>query len=247
MQEPERPPLHPLAYEQIDQMLHRADLSHWTAIAEMRGSRYYPPDQLVPPRTPQHLLSHIRFYATTLFKTEADQYEQFRPDKRYQRWLSLLSDRVIARVKDALEKLESRDPMSLILGYHGLNWLEVETDLKAMLAAIVMQYDQGTAPSQVRGKPAAHPLAATNQTQGDTREPQSRKSGRLSSTITSQSAASKVDAYIKRSDKTQTQFAIRAGTTDKTIRKFRQTGTIRRSLLPGIATAMGTTTEELLK
>lgn len=74
-----------------------------------------------------------------------------------------------------------------------------------------------------------------------------RKRERLPSSVTSAAAARKVENYLAASELTQTQFAIRAGTTEKTIRKFRQTGQIRRSLLHGIATAMGTTTEELIK
>ena len=45
----------------------------------------------------------------------------------------------------------------------------------------------------------------------------------------------------------QTEFAIQANTTDKTIRKFRQTGKVKKSILDGIASAMGISKQELLR
>ncbi len=84
-----------------------------------------------------------------LFGTEADQYEQFRRDGRYPAWLSRLKDRVIARVKTALERLEDADPDAMILGYHGLTWSEIEQELSTVLWQIAVQYEHGVAPSQV--------------------------------------------------------------------------------------------------
>ena len=73
------------------------------------------------------------------------------------------------------------------------------------------------------------------------------KPQRLSATITSPTAAQKMQVYMNAHALGQTEFAIQAGTSDKTIRKFRQTGKIRRSILTGIASAMRITKEELLK
>ena len=73
------------------------------------------------------------------------------------------------------------------------------------------------------------------------------QSPRLSSQITSPSAARKMEAFMENKALNQTEFAIQAKTTDKTIRKFRQTGKVKRSILTGIASAMGITKEELLK
>jgi hypothetical protein len=70
---------------------------------------------------------------------------------------------------------------------------------------------------------------------------------RLSSQITSPSAARKMEAFMESNALNQTEFAIQANTSDKTIRKFRQTGTVKRSILTGIASAMGITKEELLR
>lgn len=70
---------------------------------------------------------------------------------------------------------------------------------------------------------------------------------RLSSQITSPSAVRKMEAFMESNALNQTEFAIRANTSDKTIRKFRQTGRVKRSILTGIASAMGITKEELLR
>lgn len=143
-----RPPLHPIACEQIDQLLHRVDQNHWPFITKMRGKTFYPPDEPVPPRTPQQLLSTIHWYASMLFKAEADQYEQFRSDERYPAWLSGLADRVIARVRKALDTLEEGEPKTLLMGYHGLSMIEVDLHLRQFLLEIRTQYEQGNAPGQ---------------------------------------------------------------------------------------------------
>ena len=69
---------------------------------------------------------------------------------------------------------------------------------------------------------------------------------RLPSTVDSPSAARKMEAYIKAKGIGLTEFANIAQITDRTLRSFRKTGKIRRSLLGQIAKAMGTTKENLL-
>lgn len=72
------------------------------------------------------------------------------------------------------------------------------------------------------------------------------KPARFSASLHRPSAAQSMEAYMKKKGLDQTEFAIQAGTTDKTIRKFRQTGTVKRSILVGIAKAMGISKDELL-
>ncbi len=69
---------------------------------------------------------------------------------------------------------------------------------------------------------------------------------RFSGQIKSETAARKLKAFMEKRGLGQTEFAIKANTSDKTIRKFLRTGSIKRSILTEIATAMGTTKEELL-
>jgi hypothetical protein len=143
-----RPPLHPIAREQIDQLLHRVDQQHWPNITKMRVKNFHPPDTPVPSPAPEILLGAIRCYATMLFGTEADQYDQFRPDGRYPAWLLRLAERTIAHVWSAVAKLEGWNQDEMLLGYHGLTKEKIEQDLKTVLWGIAAQYEQGIAPSQ---------------------------------------------------------------------------------------------------
>lgn len=155
---PERPPLHSITCEQIDMLLHKVDERHWPQIVEMRVKNYHPPGTPVPPQTPDHLRQQIHWYASMLFKTEADQYEQFRSDARYGGWLSSLADRTKTRVMKALEKLENSDTNvihnlvgirgGLILGYHGLTTKGVEEELHTLLSELRDQYQQGNSEVQ---------------------------------------------------------------------------------------------------
>jgi hypothetical protein len=70
---------------------------------------------------------------------------------------------------------------------------------------------------------------------------------RLPATVTSQIAASRMEAYIESKVMRQTSFANQIGTTDRTLRGFRKTGKVRRDIFDAIATGMGTTPEELVK
>ena len=154
-----RPPLAPLTCEAIDQLLHRVDEQHWPAIASFRIKKHYPLDVPVPPQTPQHLMGAIRWYASMLYGTEADHYDQFRSQGSYPGWLSRLSDRVIARVMAAVERLDTAEADALLLNYHGLRKDEIERELRKFLWEIGRQYEQGDAPSQKRQRaPAATPV-----------------------------------------------------------------------------------------
>lgn len=70
---------------------------------------------------------------------------------------------------------------------------------------------------------------------------------RLKSTISSPSAARRMEAYLESKPMNQTDFAGQAQTTDRTLRSFRKTGKVRRDIFENIAKAMGTTAEELAK
>jgi hypothetical protein len=70
---------------------------------------------------------------------------------------------------------------------------------------------------------------------------------RLAATVTSTSAVKRMEAYMESNGIGQTEFAGKAGTTDRTLRAFRKTGKVRRDIFDSIARAMGTTREALLK
>jgi len=177
MSDRERPPLHVLTCEQIDILLHKVDEQHWPSITAMRVKSFYPPDTPVPPQAPEHLRRQIDWYASSLFKTEAEQYEQFRSDARYGMWLASLADRIRERVLKNLEILENSDTGALhnlmgvrgglILGYHGLTTQEVEKGLRTLLLEICGQYERGIAPSQSDTVDAICPLPqAQSETHG---------------------------------------------------------------------------------
>jgi DNA-binding transcriptional regulator YiaG len=161
----EQPPLHPHTKEAVDQLLHRVDQTHWPLIAKMRVPKYIPLDVPVPPSTPQHLLSQIQWYASMLFKTEADQFAQFRSDQHYPYWLSRLVERVESRVRVALNRLEEADPKTLIMGYHGLGQPEIDKGLQEILFEIAESYKRGdvgavsVAPEEPRPASAGDALA----------------------------------------------------------------------------------------
>jgi hypothetical protein len=110
MDDPERPPLHPIAREQIDVLLYKVDERHWPGIAAFKEPLFYPLSVPVLPPRPLQFTNYLQVYASVLFKTEADQYDQFRKEEQYPAWLSRLADRVIVRVLDAVDKVEAGNP-----------------------------------------------------------------------------------------------------------------------------------------
>jgi hypothetical protein len=70
---------------------------------------------------------------------------------------------------------------------------------------------------------------------------------RLKSTIHSPVAARKMEAYLEEHGIGLTEFATKIGTTDRTLRSFRTTGKIKRSIFDDIATGMGVSRDALLK
>jgi hypothetical protein len=69
---------------------------------------------------------------------------------------------------------------------------------------------------------------------------------RLQSTVTSELAARRMEAYMDSKGIGQTELARIVGTTDRTLRTFRKKGKVRRDIFDAIAKAMGTTRERLL-
>jgi hypothetical protein len=65
-------------------------------------------------------------------------------------------------------------------------------------------------------------------------------------TIGNPAAARQMEAHLEVHAISVTEFAGRVGTTDRTLRKFRQTGKINRETFDSIATKMGLTRDELL-
>lgn len=77
-------------------------------------------------------------------------------------------------------------------------------------------------------------------------EPAPNRNTRLNSTVTSEFAARRMEAYLRSTGIGQTEFATKVNTTDRTLRNFRKTGRVRRDIFDAIATAMGTTRQALI-
>jgi hypothetical protein len=73
------------------------------------------------------------------------------------------------------------------------------------------------------------------------------KVSRWKASIGTHAAARRMETYIETKGLDFKKFAKRAGTTDRTLRKFRRTGLVRRSVFDEIAKAMGLTRDGLLK
>ncbi|MEP7353701.1 MAG: hypothetical protein ABI824_10760 [Acidobacteriota bacterium] len=73
-----------------------------------------------------------------------------------------------------------------------------------------------------------------------------RRRARIPLTIHSPLAAKRMEEFIESSPMKQEAFAEKAGTTARTLLSFRTSGKIRKSILEGIARAMGTTVEDLV-
>lgn len=232
MRPPDRPPLDPTVYEQIDMLMHTVDHRHWKMIAGWRVPNFFPPGTPLPPPSPLHVLNAMQVYASALLKAEADQYEQYRGHERYVHWLALLADRILRRVIRAVESIDRADDKATLL-YHGVGQPQIEEAVRSILWELTHPYTGGIAgPIGQAGKAIVGPPPI--------------KPKRLSSLIHSPSAAEKMQAYMNKKGLNQTEFGVQAGTSDKTIRKFIKTGMVKRSILIDIAAAMGVSKENLL-
>ena len=123
-------------------LLDKIDERHWELIAAWRVPKFIPLSKPVPSQYPQHFLNTLQVYASALLKAEADQYEQFRSDGRYQDWLSKLTERIVTRVLKAVARIEQGYP-DTTLGYHGASQLEIVYAVRAILQDLTHPYTGG--------------------------------------------------------------------------------------------------------
>ncbi len=200
------------------------------------------------PKQPNALRLLLRQYAIALFDSEAEYYPEA-PGLLH--WLGCLAGRIHSMVLGKILEIEEVGQFRYsTLKYHlsseqmiraisdGLQEHTLQTHVKRGLAQQLNE-------SQQRLKSSAN-LSSASAPSRPNKPLEEQKSKRMPSTITSLIAARKVEAYIQQKGMGLTEFATRAGTTDRTLRTFRKTGKIRRSLFDGIVKAMGTTRESLL-
>jgi hypothetical protein len=236
---------------QIETAQNQIHTNYWPRLVQMQVSTpehaqslssLYPIFKLQPPtpKTPMALRRVLAQYASSLFETEATFYPN---DPQLAHWLRQLADRITAKMLQTVVKLEETGRNgSVSLSHHGLT----QSDMRAAISAALVTASEEEAKKRLMaaamGQVKAHIAHAT-----DSQAARGGKNTRLPATIECPAAARKLEAYLKSEGIGLTEFATKAGITDRTLRSFRRTGKIRRSIFADIAKAMGTTKESLLK
>ncbi len=170
---------------------------------------------------------------------------------------TVFAERLARNLEQFLEKVldNSKKWFPVIESSTGLDADSLETKIRLRLTARVAAWnkkafrialDEEIARSRElpESAPAAQPASRGAE---DAAPAQAARNQRLTGTITSQIAARRMLAHWKSKGIGQTEFAVKVGTSDRTLRKFRQTGKIRRDIFDAIASVMGTTREALMK
>jgi hypothetical protein len=244
MAENDRPVLGLDVEFQIETAQNQIHTSYWPQLEQLQETTpqhermvrdVYPTLRRPPPtpRRPQALRHVLYRYASSLFESEATFYPNDSDNLAH--WLARLRRRVIERTLQTVTEIEAAGHIrNVSLNYHGVT----EPDMRSTMETALEEQ------TKVRLAAAVKDLVKTRLSNPDTKE---AKPKRLRATIESPSAARKLEAYLKREGLGLTDFATKAGTTDRTLRSFRKTGKVRRSIFEDIAKAMGTTKEALLK
>jgi hypothetical protein len=239
MNDPERPPLDPIVIDEIRASVYQIDQKYYPLIGEFRIACFIPLTNPVPLPRPAQFVKCLQEYASLLFTVEADHYERFRGEGRHPQWVRRLADRIVLKVLDAVEKIDQGN-LNVTVWNHGITQPDMKKAVQDALGKLANQYEWKDAGP----RPQAEPVKESTTPQALKSEPAARQ--RMSATIHSPSAARKMVEYMNAKGMNQTEFSIQAQTTEKTIRKFRQTGKIKGSILAVIASAMGISREELL-
>ena len=235
MSNPERPPLTPADDEAVEVEQYEIQAAYSQQVREMRLVLFSLPILYLgdrpPPKQPERLCSILSSYSCALFDAEAKRYPH---ELELPRWLTSLARRIEEMAMQWINEVDA--------GYR-LKFTDHATRdqmrraIRTALQVHVKTYVE-------KPKFIATPAATQRLTAA---EPKAPPKGRLRGTITSPIGARRMEAFIEATGKGQTEFAITAGTTDRTLRNFRKKGTVRRDIFDGIAEAMGITRDELMK
>jgi hypothetical protein len=242
MNELERPTLGLEVELQIESARNQIDDLYWRRLAEMlvgtpafqQMNREAYPTMVFPPiaKSPNKLRWVLSMYACSLFESEAVFYPD---DLRMELWLRQLAGRITTKTMETVSAIEEANRERRVsFEHHGTTRPEMTDTIRAALEEKLRTTLQAKQQS---------PEAST--VEQPPNPPAQRK--RTKVTIHSPSAARKMEHYIQNHGLGYTEFAITVGTTDRTLRNFRRTGTIKRAIFIEIAKAMHTTREELLK
>lgn len=250
MDDLDRPNLGLDVVEQIEVDLHQQDMRFWPLLKQLQlptpeTQKAYAPfvfnEGPMPPKRPQKLSELLGLYAVASFQCEASKYPRL--DPRFTHWLQRLAKRIEERTIERIAQLEAGNATNS-LAYHGLSAESMRVTINAALQDAMKawpQYAELTSEPQPikRTGDQSEPLSMTSTSQ---RQPFQRMPG----TIHSPSAARKIEEHVRTKGLTLTSFAASAGTTERTLLRFRRSGNIRRSVLAGIARAMSLTVDELI-
>lgn len=188
---------------------------------------------IVPPAPrPIALCQMLGEYTGALFSIEAEQYPQ---EPRLRERLDELAKRISDRVLGMIGEIESRGLGSIY--YHA-----TKRDVVIAVFETLRLMTNRRLSSLKSSKLSKIPSKTQNRAFGEL-----PTTHRLSSSIDCPAAARKLESFLKSNGIGLTQFAIKAMTTDRTLRNFRRTGKVRRDIFEGIARAMNMTKEELLR
>ena len=220
------------------------------------GSLGFAAKALAPPgqgplRKPATLKLELQRYASALFDAEACFYmKHARTESELRSWLNTLSTSIEAEVmKEAAQNFhctvsERKEAIVEGLDRRIEHWIKTaQTDSDATMVRLQNTIERGkevlehSREENRQSQQVAPPILP---------EPKPTRP-RLSAMITSPGSAKRMEEYITSRGMGMTEFATKAGTTDRTLRAFRKTGKVRRDIFASIASAMNTTKEELLK
>jgi hypothetical protein len=246
----ERPIFAPHIDAQIEAAQNQIDSHFWQHLRMFQilnplAARVNHPDLPPAPLRPKALRMTIIEYARSLYLAEGNLYQD---GPQIRMWLEHLAARIVERIMQAVEQLEDAGKERHVsLKHHGFTYEQMHDGAVKELVSLISNRltpappaDRPPMAPQVRAQMEAKP-------QSESHAAPTVKKPRVSSQIKSESAARKVQAFMDKRALNQTEFAIQAKTTDKTIRKFLKTGQVKRSILTGIAEAMGISREELLR
>jgi|SRR5271157_2098929 len=246
MDNSDRPNLGLDVFAQLEREFDHIDKQYWQKLREMQEQTLlselaYPflTQKPKPSKRPAQLSIVLRSYAETLFYVEASKYPKL--DRNFGHWLNDLARRVQERVMERVGELESSDPMQN-LAYHGLTKSQMRQVVHDGLLETIKKWPVPQFPLQRPREEPSDIQTAPTQIVATV----ASKKRKFSASVFCPSAARKMEEFVQRKGMRLTEFAIQAGTTDRTLRNFRKTGKVKHGIFEGIAKAMGTTREALL-
>jgi len=200
--------------------------------------------------SPAKLLQTLVDYATALFDNEVRFYPN---EPGLEHRLAVLGTKVTKKVLKTLAELEATGrKRHLSLERHGVPQRHViETIGNAIITRITRRMSQVETTNTPHHQPEIagqlpQPTVATESKNTPEVRDAAPKPSRLSSMIECPSAARKLEKFLSEKGISPAEFAIRAQTTDRTLRSFRKTGRVRRDIFGNIAKVMGTNSAKLL-